>query len=29
MCLVPEMRSGIEQIVHGNDRCRHSLFPSG
>src|SRR5205814_3806914 len=27
--LVAEMRSGLEQLLHGDDRGRHSLSPSG
>ena len=27
--LVAEMRAGLNQLLHGDDRCRHSLSPSG
>jgi hypothetical protein len=27
--LVAEMRSGLEQLLHGDDRGRHSFSPSG
>jgi len=27
--LVAEMRSGLEQLLHGDDRGRHNLSPSG
>src|SRR5436190_23187431 len=27
--LMAEMRSGLEQLLHGDDRGRHSLSPSG
>jgi hypothetical protein len=26
---VAEMRSGLEQLLHGDDRGRHNLSPSG
>src|SRR3546814_5969067 len=29
VCLVAEMRAGLNQLLHGDDRCRHSLSPSG
>jgi hypothetical protein len=29
MGLVAEMRSGLEQLLHGDDRGRHSHSPSG
>jgi len=29
MGLVAEMRSGLEQLLHGDDVGRHSLSPSG
>jgi hypothetical protein len=27
--LVAEMGPSFKQLLHGNDRCRHSIFPSG
>jgi hypothetical protein len=27
--LVAEMRSGLEQLLHGDDSCRHWSSPSG